>query len=54
MAEKRLEDGLNHSALVGILIDAVDSVPASTMWFVPSSFTSGLIVSELRQTTAGD
>ena len=36
-AKKRLEDGLNQSALVGILIGVVYIVPASTMWFVPSN-----------------
>ena len=53
-AKKRLEDGLNQSALVGILIGVVDIVPASTMWFVPSNLTSGLGVLELRQASVGD
>ena len=53
-AKKRLEDGLNLSALLGILIDVVDIIPARTMWFVPSNFTSGLGVLELRQASVGD
>ena len=48
-AKNRLEDGLSHSGLVGILVDAVDIVPASTMWFIPSRFTSALGVLELRK-----
>lgn len=53
-ARKRLEDGLNQSALVGILIDVVDVVPASTSWFDPSYLTSGPDVLEPRQASAGD
>ncbi len=43
-AKKRLEDGLIQSSLVGVFIEVVDIVPASTMWFVPSNFKSALDV----------
>jgi len=54
MAKKRLEEGLNQSALVGILVDVIEIVPASTMRFLPSSFTHGLDVLGLRQPSVGD
>jgi len=52
-AKQRLEDGLTQSALVDVVINVVDVVPASTIWFVPSSFKSALDVLELRQASSG-
>ena len=52
-AKKRLEDGLTQSTLVGVFVDVVDIVPASTLWFVPSNFKSSLDVLDRRQAMAG-
>jgi membrane protein required for colicin V production len=52
-AKQRLEDGLTQSALVDVVINVVDVVPASTIWFVPSSIKSALDVLELRQASSG-
>ena len=52
-ARKRLEDGLNQSAIVGILIDVAEIIPASTIPFIPSKFTSGLGVLGVRQGSGG-
>ena len=41
-SKNRLQDGLRGSAMVGGLVDAVEIIPASTMWFIPSKFTTGL------------
>ena len=48
-AKNRLEDGLSNSGLVSILTDAIDIIPASTIWFIPTRFTSALGVLELRK-----
>jgi len=48
-AKKRLEDGLNHSTVVGILVNVVEAVPAGTLSFIPANFTSGLPVVALHQ-----
>ena len=52
-AKQRLEDGLTQSALVDVVINVVDVVPASTIGFVPSSFKSAQDVLELRQASSG-
>lgn len=54
MAKRWLEDSPNQLALAGILFDEVDIVPATKMWFVPSNFTNGLVVLELRQKSIGE
>ena len=53
-AKARLEDGLNKSAVVGILVNAVEIAPASTLAFIPANFTSGLAVVGLHQASGGD
>jgi len=47
--KKRLEDGLTQSSLVEAFIEVVDTVPSSTLWFVPSNFRSALDVLSERQ-----
>ena len=51
--KKRLESGLTESKLVSVFIDVVDTIPASTMGFVPSNFRSALDVLESRKATGG-
>ena len=53
-AKARLEDGLNKSAVVGILVNAVEIAPASTLAFIPANFTSGLAVVGRHQASGGD
>jgi len=48
--KKRLEDGLTKSSLVETFIEAVDTVPASALWFVPSNFKDALDVLSERRT----
>jgi len=50
--KKRLEDGLTKSSLVEKFIEVVDTVPASTLWFVPSNFRDALDVLSERRTEA--
>ncbi len=51
-AKKRLEDGLTNSSLVEAFIGVVETVPASTLWFVPSNFRDALDVLSERQLEA--
>lgn len=52
-AKARLEDGLTHSAIVGAFIEVVDTIPASTLWFVPSNFKASLDVLSQHKSAAG-
>ncbi|MCI0898004.1 MAG: CvpA family protein [Chloroflexi bacterium] len=52
-AKKRLEDGLTQSALVTAIVDIVEIVPSSTLWFVPTNFKSALNVLNQRQSPGG-
>ena len=52
-AKKRLDDGLTQSTLVALFVDVVDTIPASTLWFVPSNFKSALDVLDHRKAAGG-
>ena len=52
-AKKRLEDGLTQSALVTAIVDIVEIVPSSTLWFVTTNFKSALNVLNQRQSPGG-
>lgn len=52
-AKKRLEEGLTNSALVDAFIDVVETIPSSTLWFVPKNFKSSLDVLSQRQAANG-
>ncbi|PKB72176.1 MAG: hypothetical protein BZY87_01765 [SAR202 cluster bacterium Io17-Chloro-G6] len=53
-ARNRLETGLTGSTIVGVFINVVEVVPASTMGFVPSNFKSALEVVNLRKGSIGN